>query len=355
MFARILKRPVLAIVISIVLVLLGLLSAKTRPISQFPEIAPPQVQITIAYPGASANVLVQSTLIPLERAINGVPGMRYMVTDATSAGEAVIQVIFDLGTDPNTALINVKTRIDQVMPQLPKLVQLEGVILMRVMPSMLMYINLYSTNDDADEKFLFNFANVRLLPDLMRVKGIGQARILGSRQYAMRIWLDPDRMRAYEVSAAEIEEAMAEQSVIGRPGRLGQATGKTAQSLEYTLVWEGRYNTPEKYENIIIRATPEGHALRLKDVAKVELGSEFFDIYSNLDGDPSAAIVLKQTLGSNSQEVIENVKETLDKIKEESFPPGMDYKISYDVSRFVDASIEQVAHTLVEAFVLVAL
>ena len=305
--------------------------------------------------GASADVLIQSTLIPLERAINGVPGMRYMITDATSAGEATLQVIFDLGTDPNLALINVKTRIDQVMPQLPKLVQLEGVILMRVMPSMLMYVNVYSTAEGADEKFLFNFANINVLPEVMRVKGIGQARILGSRQYAMRIWLNPDRMRAYNVSPDEVQEAMAEQSLIGRPGRVGQATGKTAQSLEYVLVWEGRYNKPEQYEDIIIRATPDGHILRLKDIAKVELGSEFFNIYSNLDGYPSAAIVLKQTLGSNAQEVIENVKQTLEEIKETTFPPGMDFAVSYDVSRFVDASIEQVTHTLVEAFVLVAL
>ncbi|MFZ6180909.1 efflux RND transporter permease subunit [Nannocystis pusilla] len=355
MFAQILRRPVLAIVISVLIVLLGLLSIGTRPVSQFPEIAPPQVQITVAYPGASADVLIQSTLIPLERAINGVQGMRYMLTDATSAGEATIQVIFDLGTDPDQAIINVKTRIDQVMPQLPKLVQLEGVILMRVMPSMLMYVNVFSTAEGADEKFLFNFANVNVLPEIMRVKGIGQARILGSRQFAMRIWLNPDRMRAYNVSPEEVQDAMADQSIIGRPGRVGQATGKTAQSLEYVLVWEGRYNKPEQYEDIIIRATPDGHILRLKDIAKVELGSEFFNIYSNLDGHPSAAIVLKQTLGSNAQEVIENVKKTLEEIKATTFPPGMDYAISYDVSRFVDASIEQVTHTLVEAFVLVAL
>ena len=181
MFAKILHRPVLAIVISILIVLLGMLSIGARPISQFPEIAPPQVQVTVAYPGASADVLIQSTLIPLERAINGVPGMRYMITDATSAGEATLQVIFDLGTDPNLALINVKTRIDQVMPQLPKLVQLEGVILMRVMPSMLMYVNVYSTAEGADEKFLFNFANINVLPEVMRVKGIGQARIHNCR------------------------------------------------------------------------------------------------------------------------------------------------------------------------------
>jgi HAE1 family hydrophobic/amphiphilic exporter-1 len=355
MFAKILHRPVLAIVVSILIVLLGLLSIGTRPVSQFPEIAPPQVQITVSYPGASADVLVQSTLIPLERAINGVPGMRYMSSDATSAGEATIQVIFDLGTDPDQAIINVKTRIDQVMNQLPKLVQLEGVVLNRVQPSMLMYVNVYSTAEDADEKFLFNFANVNVLPEILRVKGIGQARILGSRQFAMRVWLDPDRMRAYNVSPEDVMNAIGEQSIIGRPGRVGQATGKTAQSLEYVLVWEGRYNKPEQYEDIILRATPDGHVLHLEDVARVELGSEFFNIYSNLDGHPSAAIVLKQTLGSNAQEVIANVKAELDKIKATSFPPGMDYAVSYDVSAFVDASIDQVVHTLAEAFVLVAL
>jgi hydrophobic/amphiphilic exporter-1 (mainly G- bacteria), HAE1 family len=171
----------------------------------------------------------------------------------------------------------------------------------------------------------------------------------------MRIWLNPDRMRAYNVSAQDVMDAISEQSVIGTPGRLGQATGKTAQTLEYVLVYEGRFNKPEQYEDIILRATPDGHVLRVQDVARVELGSEFFNIYSNLDGHPSAAIVLKQTLGSNAQEVIANVKEKLAEIKATSFPPGMDYAISYDVSAFVDASIDQVSHTLAEAFVLVAL
>ncbi len=352
---KILHRPVLAIVFSVLIVLLGMLSIRERPISQFPDIAPPQVTIAIAYPGASAQVLIESTLIPLERAINGVPGMRYMISDATSAGEAVIQVVFDLGTDPNQNVINVKTRIDQVMSQLPELVQLEGVVLQRVQNSMLMYVNVYSTAEDADEKFLFNFANVNILPEIQRVNGIGLARILGTRQFAMRIWLNPDRMRAYNVSAEDVMKAIEEQSLIGRPGRIGQATGIEAQSLEYTLVYAGRYNKPEQYEDIIIRASPDGESLKLKDVAKIALGSEFFDIYSNLDGHPSAAIVLKQNFGSNAQEVIADVKSKLEEIKRDSFPPGMDYAISYDVSSFVDASIDQVLHTLVEAFVLVAL
>ncbi len=156
--------------------------------------------VTIAYPGASADVLIQSTLIPLERAINGVQGMKYIISDATSAGEATIQVIFDLGTDPNVAVVNVKNAVDQVMNRLPPLVQREGVVVARVQPSMLMYVNLYSTDEETNEKFLYNFANVNIIPELQRIKGIGSASILGSRQYAMRIWLNPDRMRAYNVS-----------------------------------------------------------------------------------------------------------------------------------------------------------
>lgn len=354
MFSKFIQRPVLAITISIAIIFLGLLAINTRPVSQFPEIAPPRVNIFIAYPGSSADVLVNSTLIPLERAINGVQGMQYIISDATSAGEATIQIVFEPGTDPNAAVVNVKTRVDQVMNNLPPLVQREGVIISPIQPSMLMYVNLFSTDKNADEKFLYNYANVHILPELQRISGMGRAQILGSRQYAMRVWLKPDRMRAYNISTEEVLEAIDEQSVIGRPGRLGQASGKTAQSLEYVLTYKGRFNKPEEYEEIIIKANPEGEILKLKDIAEVELGSEFFDIYSNKDGYPAASIVLKQNFGSNASKVIENVKEKLEEMKID-FPPGMDYEINYDVSKFVNASIDKVIHTLLEAFILVAL
>ncbi|MDC0746110.1 efflux RND transporter permease subunit [Polyangium mundeleinium] len=353
--SKFIHRPVMAMVLSIVLVFLGILAMRSRPVSQFPEISPPRVMVSLTFPGASADVLVQSSIITLERAINGVPGMMYMISDATSAGEATIQVVFKLDADPNEAVVNVKNRIDQVISRLPTLVQLEGVVMNRVQPSMLMYVNLYSEEKTADEKFLYNFANANLLPELSRVDGIAQTRILGSRQYAMRIWLDPDKMRAYNVSTEDVMKAISEQSVIGSPGRLGQATGVKAQSLEYVLTYEGRFNKPEQYEKIIIRANENGEQLRLKDIARVELGSEFFDIYSNLDGHPSAAIVLKQTYGSNASEVIENVKAKLEELKKTSFPAGMNYEINYDVSSFLDASIEKVLHTLGEAFLLVSL
>ena len=353
MFKQFIKRPVLAIVISVIILFIGGLSIKQLPVSQFPQIAPTTVNIFIAYPGSSADVLVKSTLIPLETAINGVQDMRYIASDATSAGEGTIRIIFDPGTGPNEAVVRVKTRVDQVMPLLPELVQREGVIITPVQPSMLMYVNLFSDDDHTDEKFLYNYAYTKIVPEIQRIKGIASAQILGSRKYAMRVWLKPDRMRAYKVSAEEVLEAMDEQSIIARPGRLGRSSGIKAQSLEYVLTYQGRYNEPEDYKNIIIKANEEGEILRLKDIADVELGSEFFDIYSNLDGKPSASIVLKQTFGSNGSDVIDAVKEKLNELKED-LPPGINYKISYDVSNFLDASIEQVIHTLRDAFFLVA-
>ncbi|MDR4503382.1 MAG: efflux RND transporter permease subunit [Candidatus Scalindua sp.] len=354
MFSTILHRPIFAIVISLVIVFMGGLAITQLPVSQFPEIAPTTVNIFIAYPGSSADVLVNSTLIPLETAINGVQGMRYIASDATSAGEATIRIIFEPGTDPNQAVIRVKTRVDQVMPLLPLLVQREGVIITPIQPSMLMYVNLYSEDKDTDEMFLYNYSYTKMIPEIQRINGIAMAQILGSRKYAMRIWLKPDRMRAYNISAEEVMKSMAEQSIIGRPGRLGQSSGIHAQSVEYVLTYQGRYNKPEQYGNIIIRANEEGEILYLKDIANVELGSEFFDIYSNIDGHPAASIVLKQTVGSNAKDVIRQVKTKLEELKAE-FPPEMDYKISYDVSQFLSASIEQVMHTLRDAFILVAL
>lgn len=354
MLQKFIRRPVLAIVISLIIVFLGILSALNLAVSQFPRIAPTMVTVFVTFPGANADVIVQSTLIPLEQVINGVPGMRYMTSSASSAGEGEIQIFFDMDTDPNNAVVQVKTRVDQALSKLPQLVQLEGVIVQAIQPSMLMYINLYSSNKDEEEKFIFNYANIRLLPELKRIKGVGQVQNLGSRTYAMRIWLNPDRMRAYNISTDDVMQAISKQSIIGHPGRIGSSSGKEAQSLEYTLIYQGRYNEPKQYENIIIRANQNGEILYLKDIAKVELDSEFYDIYSTVDGNPSASILLKQTFNSNANEVIKNVKEKLEELKKD-FPPGIDYKITYDVSNFLENSIHKVLHTLIEAFILVSL
>ena len=401
MFTKILYRPAMAMVISIILLFLGVLGIKTLPIAQFPDIAPPTVYVSIAYPGASANVLVDSVLIPLEQSINGVQNMRYMVSDATSAGEATIRIYFEPGTDPNINVVNVQNRVNIMLSRLPPLVVREGILVSQVVPSMLMYVNIYSTDPNADQKELYNFANVFVMPRIKRIQGMGLPWNLGNRSFAMRIWLNPERMRAYNISVEDVMKAVSEQSIIGSPGRLGQATGMTSQSKEYVLTYVGRFNKEEQYENIILRANPNGELLRLKDVcvppkdlkvgppsaaepggnghqlistapgggpgghgaaAKdgkphkgVELGSEFFDIYSDIDGHPTASIVLKQAPGSNASKVIVEIKSELDAIKKESFPPGMDYELAYDVSRFLEASIDKVMHTLLEAFILVSL
>ena len=354
MFNKFIQRPVLSIVISLVIVLLGVLSVLNLPITQFPSISPPMVNITADYPGSNGELMIKSVVIPLERALNGVPGMKYMTSDAGNDGEATIQVVFNLGTDPNQAAINVQNRVASVTNKLPPLVVREGVKITREVPSMLMYVNLYSTDKNTDMKFLYNYADINVLSELKRVNGVGSGDILGTREYAMRIWLKPDRMLAYKISAEEVMDALSSQSLEASPGKTGESSGKRSQAFEYVLKYSGRFTTKEQYENIIVRSNSNGELLRLKDIAKVEFGSSMYDIYSNLNGKPSAAIVLKQSFGSNANQVITDVKAKLEKLKQK-FPKGMEYEISYDVSKFLDASIEKVIHTLIEAFILVGL
>jgi HAE1 family hydrophobic/amphiphilic exporter-1 len=355
MFQQFIRRPALAIVISLVIMFMGLLAIKTLPKSQFPDIAPPMIVVYASYPGASSTVLTNSVLIPLEQAINGVPGMKYMFTTGASSGEANLQIVFHLGVDPNQALVNVQNRIEQMKMRLPPLVQLEGIVVQRLMPNMLMYVNVFGKDTSkVDMKYIFNYTYINMLSELQRVDGVGFARILGSRQYSMRIWLNPDRMRAYNISSQEVMEALDQQSIIGSPGRIGRADSKKSEAIEYVLTYPGRYDKESQYSNVIIRANSQGEVLRLKDVATVELGSEYYDIYSNKDEYPSAAITINQAAGSNATEVIENLKVKLEELKK-NFPPGIEYEINYDVSTFLDASTEEVIHTLRDAFILVSI
>ena len=355
MFKRFIRRPVLSIVISLIIIFLGVLSLTSLPVTQFPSISPPKVNITAEYPGANNELLIKSVVIPLERAINGVPGMKYMDSDAGNDGEASIQVVFDLGTDPNVAAVNVQNRISSAINKLPPLVVREGVKITREEPNILMYINLYSDDPKANQKFLFNFADINITSELNRIKGVGDVDILGTREYAMRVWLKPDRMTAYNISADEVMEALDEQSIEASPGKTGESSGKRSQSFEYILKYPGRYSTEAQYENIILKAKPGGEFVRLKDIADIEFGSSMYDIYSTLHGKPSAAITVKQSYGSNASEVIKNVKALMEGLQKNNFPKGMHYELSYDVSRFLDASIEKVVHTLFEAFVLVGI
>ncbi len=355
MFDKFIRRPVLSIVISLIIVFLGILSLVKLPVTQFPAISPPKVNITAEYPGANNELLIKSVVIPLERALNGVPGMKYITSDAGNDGEASIQVIFDLGTDPNIAAVNVQNRVSSVVNKLPPLVVREGVKITREESNMLMYINLYSKDPKADQQFLYNYADINILSELKRINGVGDADILGNREYAMRIWLKPDRMQAYSISADEVMKALDEQSIEASPGKTGESSGKRSETFEYVLKYSGRYNTKEQYGNIILRSNPDGEILRLKDIADIEFGSSMYDIYSTLNGKPSAAIVIKQSYGSNASEVIKNIKSLMADLKQNNLPKGMEYEISYDVSKFLDASMEKVVHTLFEAFILVGI
>lgn len=357
MFTNFINRPVLSLVISIFIVLLGLLAMVGLPITQYPDIAPPAVTVTTKYTGANAEVCAKAVVTPLERAINGVPGMTYMTSTSGNDGTSIIQVYFEVGTDPDVAAVNVQNRVTAVLDELPEEVIKAGVITEKEVNSMLMYINLISDDKTVDEKFIYNFADINVLAELKRINGVGFADIMGSREYSMRIWLRPGRMDAYQISAADIVKALQEQNVEAAPGKIGESSGRDsqAQAMQYVLRYTGKMTRKEQYENVVIKATDSGEMLRLKDVADLEFGSLDYDVLSKENGKPSAAIVLKQRPGSNASEVIQQVKDRLSYLKSTSFPPGMTYTISYDVSRFLDASIHEVIKTLIEAFILVAL
>ena len=355
MFNKFIHRPVLSIVISLIITLLGGLAITQLPITQFPSISPPKVNITAEYPGANGELMIKAVVIPLERAINGVPGMKYIASDAGNDGVCSIQVIFELGTDPNIASVNVQNRVAAVINKLPPAVVKEGVKITREESNMLMYINLYSKDPSLNINFLYNYADINILADIKRIDGVGFADILGDREYAMRIWLKPDRMLAYSISAEEVLKALDEQNIEAAPGKAGESSGKKSQTFEYVLKYPGRFSSEEEYKNIILRSSADGQTLRIKDVADVEFGSTYYDLYSKFNGKPAASIMVKQSYGSNASAVISNIKKRMAEIKETSFPKGMDYEISYDVSKFLDASIEKVLHTLLEAFLLVSL
>lgn len=355
MLKKFIQRPVLSLVISLFITLLGLLALVGLPVTQYPDIAPPAVSVTTKYTGANAEVCAKAVVTPLERAINGVPGMAYMTSVSGNDGTSIIQVYFKVGTDPDQAAVNVQNRVSTVLDELPEEVIKAGVSTEKEVNSMLMYLNLVSNDSTIDEKFIYNFADINVLAELKRIDGVGFADIMGQREYAMRVWLKPAKLDAYEISAEEIITALREQNIEAAPGKIGESSGRKSQSLQYVLRYTGKLTQKEQYEKIVIKVNESGEMLRLKDVADIEFGSLDYDVLSKENGRPSAAIVLKQRPGSNASEVISNIKERLEFLKATTFPPGMDYTISYDVSRFLDASIHEVLVTLMEAFLLVAL
>ena len=246
MFKKFIRRPVLAIVISLIIVFVGLLSLFNLPVTQFPSISPPKVNVVANYPGANNELTINSVVIPLEQALNGVPGMKYLESDAGNDGEGEINVVFNLGTDPNVDAINVQNRVSAAINKLPAAVVREGVKISREEPNILMYINLYSDDPKSDQSFLFNYADINITPELKRVEGVGDIDILGTRNYAMRIWLKPDKLTTYNLSAQEVMPSLEAQSMETAPGRLGESSGRRPESFEYVLKYPGRYTTPAK-------------------------------------------------------------------------------------------------------------
>ena len=353
MFDIFIKRPILSLVISLFITLLGLISLTSLPVTQFPDIVPPAVTVTTNYTGANAEVCVKAVATPLERAINGVPGMTYMTSVSGNDGTTIITVNFEVGTDPDLAAVNVQNRVTAVLDELPEEVIKSGVITEKEVNSMLMYLNLVSEDSTADEKFIYNFADINVLAELKRIDGVGFCEILGHREYSMRVWLKPDRMVNYKVSTEEVIDAIRSHNVEAAPGKTGESSNREAQMLQYVLRYKGKFFEPVQYENIPIKTNLDGSMLKLKDIADVEFGSRDYNVLSKENGKPSAAIMIKQRPGSNASEVIANVKARMAELKDTSFPPGMDYTISYDVSRFLDASMHEVIKTLFEAFILV--
>ncbi|MBL7852963.1 MAG: efflux RND transporter permease subunit [Cyclobacteriaceae bacterium] len=349
------QRPILSLVISIMITLLGLLALFSLPVTQFPEIVPPSVTVTAKYTGANAEVCAKAVATPIERAINGVPGMMYMSSVSSNNGTTIITVFFRVGTDPDVAAVNVQNRVSTVLDELPEEVIKAGVQTEKEVNSMLLYLNLFSEDEAADEKFVYNFADINVLPELKRIDGVGYAEIMGSRDYSMRVWLQPEKLAAYRVSTDEVIAAIRGQNVEAAPGKTGESSDKQAQALQYVLKYTGKFIDVEQYENIIIKSNSDGSLLKLSDVADVEFGSFSYHMDSKTDGQPSASIMIKQRPGSNASEVIANVKRRMQELEASAFPPKMKFNYAYDVSRFLDASISEVVKTLIEAFILVSL
>ena len=351
MLKRFIERPVLSTVVSIIITLLGLLSLYTLPITLFPDIAPPTVQVTASYPGANAEVVARAVATPLEEAINGVENMTYMTSTSSNDGFMAINVFFKVGTNPDLAAVNVQSRVSKAINQMPQEVIQSGVSTQKQQNSMIMVPLIYSVDDTYDETFLQNFAKINIIPELQRVPGVGQAMVFGARDYSMRIWLKPERLTANNLSVQDVLDAIREQNLEAAPGRFGESS---TASFEYILKYKGKLSKNEDYENIILKSSLDGSVVRLKDVARVEFGSFAYNANTRIEGKPGIGIALFQTAGSNANDILTSAEEVMEKVSA-TFPKGIRYFNMYSAKEFLDESINQVVETLLIAFALVFL
>ena len=349
MFKKFIERPVLSTVISILLVILGLISLSSLPITQFPDIAPPSVQVTANYPGASAEVVARSVATPLEESINGVENMTYMTSNSNNDGTMTLNVFFKSGTDPDIASVNVQNRVAKANSLIPQEVLQAGLTTQKQQNGIIMAVVLYSNDSSFTESFLQNYAKINMIPQMQRVHGVGQALIFGAKDYAMRIWLKPDRLTAYNLSAQEVLAAIKEQNLEAAPGKFGEGS---SESFEYVIKYKGKLNSNQQYEDIILKANADGSMIRLKDIARVEFGSFSYTASAKVDNGASTGILIYQTAGSNANDILKEINKIVEETIK-SLPKGIKTFTPYSAKEFLDASIDKVEHTLLEAFILV--
>ncbi|KOS05733.1 multidrug transporter AcrB [Flavobacterium akiainvivens] len=353
MLKKFIDRPVLATVISILLAILGVIGVTALPLRQFPDIAPPAVQVTALYPGANAETVLRSVAPSLEESINGVENMSYMTSTASNDGSLVITVYFKLGTDPDQAAVNVQNRVSQATSQLPSEVIQAGVTTAKQQNSLIMVVDLFSEDASKyDQTFLANYAQINIIPEIKRIPGVGQSIIFGgNKDYSMRVWLNPSQMASYNITPNEVMAAIQDKNLEAAPGKFGE---NSTQSFEYVIKYKGKLNKPGDYENIIVRTNPDGTMLRLKDVAKIEFGAYTYGNFTRVNGKPGVNIAVMQLPGSNANEIQIAIDELMQKASKQ-FPKNVKHLILYNTKTMLDASIEQVEHTLIEAFILVFL
>ncbi|WP_163135048.1 efflux RND transporter permease subunit [Agarivorans sp. Alg241-V36] len=345
-------RPKFAFVISIVLTLAGFLSIPVLPVAEFPNISPPMVSVTTSYPGASAEVVADTVAKVIEAEVNGVENMIYMESKGANDGSYTLNVTFEVGSNVDMAQVNVQNRVQQAMPRLPSEVQRNGVKVEKQDPSILMMLNLVSPNESLDNLFLNNYMGINIKDNLARVNGVSKVSIIGGMDYSMRIWLNPDRMASLGVTVDDAIASIQEQNIQVAAGRIGAAPVPRDQQFQYTLSTKGRLSHPEEFEEIIIRSNPDGSAVYLKDISRVELGAASYDAEAMLDNKASALLFIYQASGANALEVAKGVREELTRLSEQ-FPEDMDYKVLYDTTQFVETSIDEMLETLLIAIALV--
>ncbi len=343
------KRPVLSTVISILIVILGVIGLISLPIEQYPNIAPPTIMVRASYTGANAETVLNSVLAPLEEQINGVEGMTYMTSSATNDGSATITVFFKQGMNADMCQVNVQNRVSQASALLPAEVTKAGVTVIKRQSSTVILFGLTADDDRYDDQFLANYANINVVPAVKRVNGVGECQCFSQKDYTMRLWIDPVKMKSYSLIPSDLTNVLSQQNIEAAPGSVGE---QSDNQYEYTLRYKGRLKTPEEFGDMIIKSDRNGQTIRVKDVARVEMGALAYSVASKLNGKASVTMMVTQTAGSNATEIAGNVKKLL-KEQEASLPPGVHFDVMQDVTEFLYASIEDLVKTLVEAFILV--